>query len=124
MEYFLIIVLQLLGIGFHVMQKVISLGDLYPEKTIRQIFEAFFKADWDTLTVSGLVLITHFTFHFILTYYNPELTNASFTVPVFGGIIVSYVIVSFVIAFVLGYAGQRLAYKWLGSAEKKLENKI
>lgn len=111
MEYLLIILLQLIGIGFHVMQKVISIGDNHPEKTRRQIFDVFFKEDWDTLFVSALVLITHLVAHYIIDTYTPDFRNS----------VNYYVLYAFGSALVLGYAGQRLIYKWLGSAEKKLE---
>jgi hypothetical protein len=124
MEYFLIIVLQLLGIGFHVMQKIISMGDNHPEKTRGQIFDTFFREDWDTLMVSALVLFTDLTIHFIMNYYDPHLMNTSFAFPALWGFTISYRAVSFIIALFLGYAGQRVAYKLFGTAEKLLNKKI
>lgn len=123
MEYFLIIVLQLLGIGFHVMQKIITLGDKNPGKTRREILQIFGAEDWDTLIVSALVLFTDLTFHLAINYYTPALMNTSFAFPWLGGFTISYLLVSFILAFFLGYAGQRIAYKYLGSAEKFLNKK-
>lgn len=112
MEYLLIIALQLLGIGFHVMQKVISLGATYPQDGPAVVFKAFFKEDWDTLGVSGLVLLLNLVVHYILNRYAPGLS----TVP-------NYDLYNFGVALVLGYAGQRVVYKYLGTAEKLLDRK-
>lgn len=113
MDYFLIVLLQLLGISFHVMQKVISLGDKFPEYSPKAIFKVFFAEDWDTLIVSGLVLISNVVLHYVLIYinYNP-FTEGWWVAAPFG------------LAFVLGYAGQRLIYKFFGTAEKVLNKQI
>lgn len=123
MEYFLIVVLQLLGIGFHVMQKVMKIGDTNPGLGKGDIFRIFFNEDWDSLIVSGLVLFSDLTFHLAFNHYNPDMMNSSFAFPWLGGFTISYRAVSFIIAFVLGYAGQRIAYKYLGTAEKILDKK-
>jgi hypothetical protein len=111
MEYFLIIVLQILGVAFHIMQKVIKLGDDNPEMPRRQIFSVFFREDWDTLTVSGLILILHLVVHYAIDRYTPD----------FRATINYYVLYAFAAAFMLGYLGQRAVYRWLGSAEKKID---
>lgn len=121
MEYILIIVLQLLGIGFHVMQKVIEIGNHNPLKTSNEIFKIFFAEDWDTLIVSALVLMVDVVFHFANDYYG--FINTSFAFPSLGGLTISYLAISFVLAFILGYAGQRIAYKFLGTAEKFINKK-
>lgn len=114
MEYLLIIVLQLLGIGFHVMQKIVSLGDTCKECTRKDVISAFFKEDWDTLVVSILVLVSNLVIHYIVDTYAHSLRDST----------QYYILYAFGLAFVLGYAGQRLVYKWLGSAEKRLTNEI
>jgi len=114
MEYGLIILLQLLGISFHVMQKVISIGDKFANLTPSQIFGTFFKEDWDTLIVSALVLCVNVTFYFIVDYYKVTyFTEWPYFLPV-----------GFGCAFFFGYAGQRLIYKYFGSAEKFLDKQI
>lgn len=124
MEYLLIILLQLLGIGFHVMQKIIKFGDQYPEMDRGKIFDIFMKEDWDTLIVSILVLVTHITLHFTANYLDPDLMNTSFAFPALGGFTISYVLVSLVLALFMGYFGQRVAYKIFGTAEKYIDKKI
>jgi len=113
MEYLLIFILQLIGVGFHVMQKIILLGDKHPDKNRSQVFSAFLYEDWDTLVVSSLVVATHLIAHYIVENY----TDLSLTSE-------KYILWSFGIALILGYAGQRLAYKFLGSAENFLDKKV
>jgi ABC-type spermidine/putrescine transport system permease subunit I len=122
MEYFLALVLQLLGISFHVMQKIITLGDKDKTKSRSEIVSIFLSEDWDTLFVSLLVLITCMVFHFSANYYYPESMNKIVEIPILN-IDVPIVILLLIASFVIGYAGQRLVYRWLGSAEKYLDKK-
>lgn len=112
MEYALIIILQLLGIGFHVMQKVIALGDTHKTK-MKETFSIFWSEDWDTLFVSFLVMTLNVVAHFILESYAPKsIIEYEY-----------YDLISFGIALTLGYAGQRIIYKYLGTAETALAKK-
>lgn len=113
MEYLLITILQLLGIGFHVMQKIISLGNDFPEKKRKEILSTFVNEDWDTLCVSALVMILNLVAHYIIERYAHSITAYPY-----------YSLISFGIALTLGYAGQRMIYKYLGSAEKFLDKKV
>lgn len=122
MEYFLSFILQLLGISFHVMQKIISLGDHDKTKSRSEIVSIFLAEDWDTLVVSGLVLVTCMTFHFAANYYYPDIMDNIVTVPLVDWD-VPLVFLILISSFVIGYAGQRLVYRWLGSAEKYLDKK-
>jgi hypothetical protein len=112
-EYILIIILQLIGVGFHVMQKIGTLGDKFPEKNPSEVWGIFFQEDWNTLIVSLLVLSLNITAHYIVTIYS----TVQVTVPY-------YDLYSFGAALVLGYAGQRVIYKYLGTAEKLLNKKV
>lgn len=113
MEYALVFLFQFLGIGFNVMQKIVALGDTYPQLSMREAIVAFFKKDWDTLAISSLVLAFNLAVHFVANYY-----KAPFTAWVY------YPFVSFGIALVLGYGGQRMIYKYLGTAESYLDKKV
>lgn len=113
MEYALIITLQLLGIGFHVMQKIVSLGDAFPNEQPFGIVKVFLKQDWDTLIVSFLVLVLNIVAHFIFTYYDAPFTKWDY-----------YIFTSYGISLIFGYAGQRLIYKYFGTAEKYLDKKV
>ena len=122
MEYIIIFTLQLLGIAFHVVQKVNTLDKQYPEKSIKEIYSLFFENEWSSLSVSALVLFADLFFHFIIDSYFPAVREMAITVPVIN-LTMPYLAVSFIVAFVLGYGGQRLAYKYLGKAEQYLSDK-
>ena len=112
MEYLLIIFFQLLGIGFHVGQKITSLNTLYKEQPIF-ILKLFISTDWPTLFVSSLVLLTDLGAHFVLDYVGADpFTDGWWRVAPFG------------LALFLGYAGQRVVYKLFGTTEKMLDKQI
>lgn len=114
MEYLIIVAFQFCGIGLHIMQKIITLGANHEDHSWKQVFGAFFKEDWDTLTVSGIVLCVNLLVQFVINNYAMDIIyqNPNFHLWMFGA------------AFVIGYAGQRLVYKYLGSAEKFLDRKV
>ena len=111
MEYLLIIAFQLLGVSFHIMQKIIKLDDENKELSRKEIFKIFFDEDWDTLACSALILATHLVVHYAIDTYTPD----------FRAGINYYMLYVFASAFMLGYLGQRAVYRWLGSAEKKID---
>lgn len=117
MEYLLIIILQLLGVGFHVGQKVKELDAKFSDDSLSDVMKEFWKQDRITLFLSVFVLASNLVAHFIVENYAPGIRAID-----------SYALYSFALAFVLGYAGQRLIYKSLGKAEealnKKIDNKI
>lgn len=95
----------------------------FPDDTLREVFDTFLQSDRVTLIVSAVVLLLNLLVHFIIDFYAPEIRETSIHIP-FIDISVSYIIASFILAFVLGYAGQRLVYKWLGKAEGVLNQKM
>jgi len=115
MDYVIILILQLLGIAFHVMQKVISIGDKYDDKTPASVFRVFISEDWDTLIVSALVVILNIVAHYILINYAPPLAFVAWEY---------FMLSSFGAALFLGYAGQRVIYKYFGTTEKFIDNQI
>lgn len=101
------------------MQKIITIGNNHPEETVWGVVKTFLKEDWDTLCVSALVLFTNELIHYLIVHYAPALMQY----PYYDG--VSYfLLTSFALAWVFGYAGQRLVYKILGTTENYLNNKI
>lgn len=114
MEYLIIIAFQVLGIGFHVMQKIIKLGDERKSLTKKEIVDTFFSEDWDTLIVSVLIICGHLLTHYVIDEYTPSFRND----------VNFYVLYAFGAAFMLGYLGQRMVYKWLGTAENKLDKMV
>jgi hypothetical protein len=113
MEYGLIFFLQVLGVSLHIVQKITELGKLYPELKPNQIVNTFWNSDWDTLLGSGVVLLLNLTVQFIIENYATKIYNMEY-----------FHLISFGIALILGYAGQRLIYKWLGTAADSLDKKV
>lgn len=111
MEYILIILFQLLGIGFHVAQKLIQLDNLSPDDSFGAVMKLFWNEDRVTIFISSLILVLNVAAHFVIESYAPELRAK----------IEYYALYSFAIALVLGYGGQRLVYKYLGKAEALLD---
>jgi hypothetical protein len=112
MEYLLIIALQLIGISLHIMQKIGELDDKHPTKPLSEIRIIFWREDYNTVIVSGIVLLLNLIVHYILSAYSTISTVKHYHLWAFG------------FAFVLGYAGQRLIYRYLGTAEKYLNKKV
>lgn len=113
MEYLLIIAMQIFGVAFHAGQKIVALGDEYPEMKKREIIAAFWKEDWDTLAISLVVLGVHLALHLTICRYVPHWADNIY-----------FELISIAGAFGLGYFGQRLLYKALGSAEQFINRKI
>lgn len=103
---------MVLGIGYHIMQSVRRLRKRFPNLGMGDIFSTFFKEEWDSLFVSVLVLISYQMFIFIVRYNGIPM-------PAWW----DKYLCAYWLALVLGYAGQRLAYKYLSTAEKVLEQK-
>ena len=112
MDYLLTIVLFILGVCFHVMQKIMILKASFPQLKFRDIWNTFFKQEWDSLVVSGLVLCVAEIALFIAVNNKVTLPN---WLDEWG---------MYLIPLVLGYSGQRIAYKYLQTAEAVLEKKV
>lgn len=118
MEYLLIIILQVIGVGLHVSQKVIKIGNENKQMTRNGIITVFWNEDWDSLFASFFILLLNLVAHYIVGEYAPaNITEYEY-----------YMIISFGLALLFGYAGQRIVYSYLGKAEeflnKKVENKL
>lgn len=112
MEYALIIILQLLGIALSVGQKVHELDKKFDNDTFNEVLSVFWKSDRVTVWISVIILFLNVVAHYIIEHYS----NLPESIP-------NYPLYAFGIAFVLGYAGQRIIYKWLGTAERTLTEK-
>lgn len=111
MDYILTIAAFILGVGYHVMQKIRKLRVSFPEFDSKTIKNTFLKEEWDSLMTSAIVMFTFELAHYIIHVNQikiPEWVDN-------WGI--------YVLALVLGYAGQRVAYAYLGTAEKVLLKK-
>lgn len=119
MEYALIFILQLFGIGFHAGQKVLELDKLVPDDSLWDVGRLFWKEDKITLIISiFLILPLSLVLYYILLEYGPDsISEYEY-----------FDLIYFGFALVLGYAGQRIIYGALGKAvtfaEKKISDKI
>jgi len=113
MEYALIILFQILGIGFSVGQKVLELDKLSPDDTLNDVMKLFWHKDRVTILMSILVLVFNLTVHFTIEEYAPQLLDGEY-----------HMLWSFGIALLLGFTGQKLIYKALGKAEGIVNKKI
>lgn len=117
MEYLIVTALQLLGVGFHVGQKLVQLDGTHPDDSFSDVWNAFWKADRITVLISGLILLTHLIAHYVVETYTDLFLNDNWNR-----------LIDFGIALILGYGGQSLFYKLLGRAEQflgqKVENKL
>lgn len=96
------------------MQKIIIIGDKNPAMRKNEVIGAFLSEDWDTLFVSALIVALDLLIHFVVDeYYHFIFAEHQW-----------YIAASFGIALVFGYAGQRMIYKYLGSAERYLDKKV
>ena len=114
MEHFLIFVIQILGIGFNVWQKVLVLDKLYPDDTLEDVFKLFWKTDRITVFISLWIMVAYGLFYFITLNYAPDsVINFDYLdLSFFGG------------ALVIGYGGQAIVYKALGKAVDIANKKI
>jgi hypothetical protein len=128
MEYFVIFVLKLIGIVFQVWRKLKALDKKYPDVTFDEIFAKFFKRTENILSLilSGVILFANEFIHYVINYYSPEVHEWSATIP-YTVIEIPYILFSFIIAAILGWAGQKIVYAALNKGEDwvmdKIENK-
>ena len=102
---------MMIGILFHVMQKVRVLRLKFPQLAPIRIWKTFFGEEWDSLIVSFLVWLVYeiWIYLSIVNQFKlPEMYKMY-------GI--------WLLALVLGYCGQRVAYRYLGTAEKVLQKR-
>lgn len=111
MTYFITSIILALGVGFFVMQKITALKLKYNTKR-REIFSLFIQEEWDSLMVSCLVLAIWNIFLYIIAENEIKMPHWFDTWGVYS------------IPLILGYAGQRLAYKAFTTIEGVLEKKI
>jgi hypothetical protein len=112
MIYLLTTVVFILGVFLHIMIKITSYKKTFPTLSFGAIWATFFKEEWDSLLVSLVILVLVEVTIYIINYVGIE-------VPIWmdWGI--------YLIALVMGYQGQRLAYKFLNTAgEKSRGNKV
>ena len=123
MEYVIIFFFQIFGILFHVGQKIAAIRNNNRILKVREVFAIFWHEDWNTLGLSGVVLLFDLFVHFVVDYVNPGFYDQLVSIPLIFNIvwITKYLTLSFLLALILGYGGQWLIYKYLGTAVKVAE---
>jgi hypothetical protein len=116
MEYLLIFVIQIIGIGFHVFGKVVVLDKLYPDDSMIDVFKLFWKTDRFTVFISLWIVAAYELLYFLAYEYAPA-ESFVYDSDYFD-------LIYFLGALVLGYAGQQLVYKALGKAVDIANKKI
>lgn len=111
MIYILSIACFLLGVGYHVMQCIMKLRAKFPQLGFKVVFATFFQQEWDSLLRSLLVMFTFLIYLFITISEEVKYPDWYYRWGVYA------------IALMAGYAGQRLAYSYLSTAENILEKK-
>lgn len=111
-EYLLIFILQILGVGFHVGQKVVALNSKLPDAP-GVIMKTFWRNDWPTIFVSSLILVLDIVGHFTMWYVGVDPFQEGW-----------WKVLPFALALFLGYAGQRVIYKIFGTTEKVFDKQL
>lgn len=111
MDYFLILVLWIIGVGFDVMRKITKLRKKFPQFGFGTVWKTFFGQEWDSLMVSVLVLLFQETALIIIAYNEIKLP------PWFDAWGM------YVLSLALNYSGQRTAYHFLNTSESVLKSK-
>lgn len=112
-EYLLIFFLYGLGAYFSALEKIAAIRKRYPSASFKEIKNTYLSEEWNTIMVSagGLMLIE--TFWYIIHFKNMSLPA---WIHEYGGV--------YGMALVLGYCFQRIIYKFLGTTENAIANKI
>jgi hypothetical protein len=124
MDYILIIIFQVLGVMYRAGKQVGELKKKYPQADRKHVTDLYFKEDWNVLAMSVVVLLTDLAVHYVVSMLGInwtqkfELLGVNLT---WGAV---YLLFSAGIAIVLGYKGQDLIYKWLGTAADRLDKEV
>jgi fucose 4-O-acetylase-like acetyltransferase len=110
--YFVFFLLYTIGQLLSAMEKIAGLRKRYPEFTPKTIIKTFFWNEWNTLTVSGIIgLLCMLSLY--IAIYNGKPEPEWFWL---WGV--------YLFALVLGYAGQRLVYRFMKTTERALNERI
>lgn len=110
LDYLIMMIGGAIGVALHVMGKIGAIRKRIPEAEPRKVFTTFFIEDWDSLIVSALsilILVGLMYFGLAALLHIPEDWE---DLAYFAGFIL------------IGYAGQRIVYTYLGTAEKKVND--
>lgn len=111
MDYIITILLMIIGIGYDASLKISKQKKKFPMLKPGEVVDTFFSEEWNTFFTSALGIAL---FEILLYTMRVNEVNLPLWFENWG---------LYILAAVWGYAGQRLAYKFLGSAEAVLEKK-
>ncbi len=111
MDYALIFVFQIIGIGIQTIPKLFELD----KKSVDDSFRLYWKHDKFLIILSGLIIVFDEVVHFVAENYAQDFVSSLGE---------KYHLISFAVALMLGYAGQRILDKVLGRAEQVINDKI
>lgn len=124
MEYIFILIFELLGIALSVFKEVIDLNKRTPaSETKKSIWLLYKEKEQLTLGLSVVIVFLNLAVHAAINVYSPAVHQTIVTIPLPYDITlkVPFLLISFGIALMLGFAGQKLLYGWLGRTEKYLD---
>lgn len=124
MDYVLIIIFQALGVFFKAGQQIAILKNKYPGLTGKQTVDTYWKEDWNTLIMSGGVLGFNLAVHYVVAMLDIDWSQKFELFGISTTWSSIYLLFSVGIAITLGYKGQDLIYKWLGTAAEKLDKEV
>lgn len=111
-DYFLVFVASFLGVAYDVMSNIKRLRGKFPEAEKGVIVNTFFAEEWDSLLWSVLVAVSLQLGLFICR------TNEV----IFASWFENWGM--YVFSLIAGYGGQRIAFRFLTTAEKVLNDKV
>lgn len=111
MDYAIVTFLFFIGFGYFVMRTITKLKRAYPKLGFSDVWKTFFREEWDTILTSLLGLALMLMIIFIPRYNGYTLPDWYENFGMYG------------LALVDGYAGTKLIYKYMGTAEGILDKK-
>jgi len=111
MNYLIILVLFACGTILHVLQAIKSLREKFPQFSAGEILKTFLGQEWDSLFCS-LVILALYEIAVFIIHWNRIQVPAWF-----------HQSGQYILAVILGYGGQRIAYKYLNTSIDVLEKK-
>ena len=112
LEHFLLAILYILGAAYQVMREIARLRKINPALRPGEVFQTYYREEWNTVMVSVLGLLTVQLFFFIIHFKGYELPGWLHQWGVYP------------LSLVAGYGWHRIVYKWLGSTEAAIIKQI
>lgn len=108
----LIIVLYLIGVAYHILQRIREIRNKYPDLTSKKVWAVYKNEEWDTMLVMGVCLLMIELFWIIAIYKDLPMKPWIRQWGVYP------------ISVACGYFLHRIIYKVLGTTEKVIDKRI